>query len=176
MLPVLLPVMVAARSHKLSTVAYVIGAYNFGLLTSPMWGILAERIKAYRRLFLASFVLPATGIIGMLLLRELSSWLVSAFALGAGAGGAATLATFFIVDFAARAEWEARIAWLQCFNATGQVAGLMLAAASMRRSRPSASCCTSWPVISPTALAPAASTAQAWHYGCSASGFCWRRF
>ena len=24
-------------SHKLSTVAYVMGAYNFGLLTSPLW-------------------------------------------------------------------------------------------------------------------------------------------
>lgn len=129
MLPVLLPLMVAALSHKLSSVAYVIGAYNFGLLTSPVWGILAQRTKAYRKLFLGSFLLTATGILGILLLRELPGWLVSAFVLGAGSGGAATLATFFIVDFAVRAEWEARIAWLQCFNATGQVAGLMLAAA-----------------------------------------------
>ena len=128
-LPVLLPLTVATRSHELSTVAYVLGAYNFGLLTSPAWGILAERIKAYRTLFLGSFLLTAAGILGLLLLRQLSWWLASAFALGAGAGGAATLATFFIVDFSARAEWEARIGWLQCFNATGQVAGLMLAAA-----------------------------------------------
>ena len=129
MLPVLLPPMVAALSHKLSTVAYVMGAYNFGLLSSPVWGILAERTKAYRDLFLGSFLVTAMGVLGLLLLRELPAWLVSAFALGAGSGGAATLATFFIVDFAAQAEWEARIGWLQCFNATGQVAGLMLAAA-----------------------------------------------
>jgi MFS family permease len=128
-LPVLLPLSLAALSHRLSTVAYVIGAYNFGLLTSPVWGILAEHTKAYRNLFLGSFLVTAIGILGMLLVRELPYWLVSAFALGAGAGGAATLATFFIVDFAPRAEWEARIGWLQCFNATGQVAGLMLAAA-----------------------------------------------
>lgn len=57
------------------------------------------------------------------------AWLLSAFALGAGSGGAATLATLFIVDFVVPAEWEARIGWLQCFNASGQVAGLMLAAA-----------------------------------------------
>ena len=129
MLPVLLPLIVEARTHRLATVAYVLGAYNFGLLTSPLSGILAERTKAYRTLFLGSFLVTAAGIVGVLLLRELPLWLVSAFALGAGSGGAATLATFFVVDFAPRAEWEARIGWLQSFNATGQVAGLMLAAA-----------------------------------------------
>ena len=128
-LPVLLPLTVAAQSHRLSTVAYVIGAYNFGLLTSPLWGVLAERSNAYRTLFHGSFLLTAAGIVGMLLLRDLPSWLVSAFASGAGSGGAATLATFFIVDFAVKSEWEARVGWLQSFNAGGQVAGLMLAAA-----------------------------------------------
>jgi MFS family permease len=128
-LPVLLPLIVEARTHRLATVAYVLGAYNFGLLTSPLWGILAERTRSYRSLFLGSLLVTAAGIAGVLLLRELPSWLLSAFALGAGSGGAATLATFFIVDFAARPEWEARIGWLQGFNATGQVAGLMLAAA-----------------------------------------------
>jgi MFS family permease len=129
LLPVVLPVTVEALSHRLSTVAYVMGAYNFGLLTSPLWGVLAERIKAYRTLFLGSFLLTGAAIVGMLLLRELPGWLVSAFALGAGSGGAATLATLFIVDFTVRAEWEARIGWLQSFNASGQVVGLILAAA-----------------------------------------------
>ncbi|MBV8049797.1 MAG: MFS transporter [Acidobacteriaceae bacterium] len=129
LLPVLLPLTVEALSHRLSTVAYVLGAYNFGLLTSPLWGMLAERIKAYRNLFLGSFLLTAAGILGMVMLRELPSWLVSAFALGAGSGGAATLATLFIVDFTVQAEWEARIGWLESFNASGQVVGLLLAAA-----------------------------------------------
>jgi MFS family permease len=129
LLPVLLPLTVEALSHRLSTVAYVMGAYNVGLLTSPLWGMLAERSKAYRNLFLGSFLLTGAGIVGMLLLRELPGWLVSAFALGAGSGGAATLATLFIVDFTPRAEWEARIGWLQSFNASGQVVGLILAAA-----------------------------------------------
>jgi hypothetical protein len=55
LLTVLLPLTVEAVSHRLSTVAYVMGAYNFGLLTSPLWGIVAERLKAYRHLFLGSF-------------------------------------------------------------------------------------------------------------------------
>ena len=128
LLPVLLPLTVEARSHRLSTVAYVMGAYNFGLLASPLWGMLAERLKAYRELFLGSFLITAAGVLGLLLLKELPSWLVSAFALGAGSGGAATLGTLFIVDFTDRAEREARIGWLQSFNASGQVVGLMLAA------------------------------------------------
>jgi MFS family permease len=129
LLPVLLPLAVESSSGSLATVAYVMGAYNFGLLTSPLWGLLAERIKAYRKLFLGSFLLTAGGTLGLLLSRALPSWLLAAFALGAGSGGAATLATLFVVDFAPRTEWEPRIGWLQTFNATGQVAGLMLAAA-----------------------------------------------
>ena len=89
MLPVMLPLIVATRTHGLSSVAYVLGAYNFGLLTSPLWGIGAERTKAYRNLFLGSFLVTAGGIVGVLLPRELPSWLVFAFALGAGSGGAA---------------------------------------------------------------------------------------
>lgn len=133
LLPILLPLTVEALSHRLSTVAYVLGAYNFGLLASPLWGMLAERIKAYRKLFLGSFLLTAAGILGMLLLRNLPLWLVSASAIGAGSGGGATLATLFIVDFADKAEWEVRLGWLQSFNASGQVVGLMLAAAWLRR-------------------------------------------
>src|SRR5215831_1059033 len=129
LLPVLLPLTVEARSHRLSAVAYVMGAYNFGLLTSPLWGVLAERINAYRNLFLGSFLLTGAGIVGMLLLKDMPGWLLSAFALGAGSGGAATLATLFIVDFTVRGEWEPRIGWLQTFNAVGQVVGLILAAA-----------------------------------------------
>ena len=129
LLPVLLPLTVQALSHRLSTVAYAVGAYNVGLLTSPLWGTLAERLKLYRKLFLGSFLLTALGIAAMPLLNGLPRWMISAFAIGVGSGGAATLATLFIVDFTPRPEWEPRIGWLQSFNATGQVAGLLLAAA-----------------------------------------------
>src|SRR5215469_12995227 len=80
LLPVLLPLTAEALSHRLSTVAYVMGAYNFGLLTSPLWGVMAERIKTYRSLFFGSLLLIGVGIVGMLLLKELPGWLVSTFA------------------------------------------------------------------------------------------------
>ncbi len=71
LLPVLLPLTLEARSHRLSTVAYVLGAYNFGLLTSPLWGLLAERTRTYRNFFLGSLLLSAAGIVGILLPRAL---------------------------------------------------------------------------------------------------------
>ena len=103
------------------------GAYNLGLLTSPIWGALAERLKLYRQLFVWSFLLTALAIAAVPMLRGSWGWMASAFAIGAGSGGAATLATLFVLDFAPRTEWEPRIGWLQSFNACGQVVGLLIA-------------------------------------------------
>ena len=129
LLPVLLPLAVEAQSHSLAAVAYVLGAYNFGLLSSPLWGMSAERTQAHHRLFVGSFLLTGAGITVLLLFTALPLWLAGAFAAGAGSGGAATLATLFVVDFAPQAQWEARIGWLQSFNAAGEVFGLIAAAA-----------------------------------------------
>ena len=129
LLPVLLPLAVEAQSHSLAAVAYVLGAYNFGLLSSPLWGMSAERTQAHHRLFVGSFLLTGAGITVLLLFTALPLWLAGAFAAGAGSGGAATLATLFVVDFAPQAQWEARIGWLQSFNAAGEVLGLIAAAA-----------------------------------------------
>ena len=127
-LPVLLPLTIESLSHRLATVAYVMGAYNLGLLTSPLWGALAERLRLYRQLFVWSFLLTALAIAAVPVLHEFWSWMASAFAIGAGSGGAATLATLLVIDFAPRTEWESRIGWLQSFNASGQVVGLLMAA------------------------------------------------
>jgi MFS family permease len=127
LLPVLLPLAIEARSGEVVSVAYVMGTYNLGLLTSPLWGMLAERGNIYRRLFPGTFLITGFAVAAMSLSSYLPTWIALAFALGAGAGGAATLATLFVVDFAPRLEWESRIGWLQSFNGSGQVAGLLLA-------------------------------------------------
>lgn len=129
MVPVLLPLMMVSVSHQLSTVAYVMGAYNLGLLTSPLWGLLAERFKAYRSLFFIGFVLAGAAIASMPLLGGMAGWMPVAFAIGAGSAGAATVASLFIVDFSPSSEWEPRFGYLQSFNGGGQVAGLLIAGA-----------------------------------------------
>lgn len=129
MVPVLLPLMMMSVSHKLSTVAYVMGVYDVGLLTSLLWGVLAERQRSYRRLFFISFLIAGLAVAIFPFMRSLTGWMVTAFILGAGSSGAATLASLLIVDFEPSHEWEPRIGLLQGFNGTGQVVGLLLAGA-----------------------------------------------
>ncbi|HQU16186.1 MAG: MFS transporter [Gammaproteobacteria bacterium] len=127
LVPILLPLMIVAVSHKLSTVAYVMGVFNLGLLTSPAWGLLAERGRLYRGVFFGGFVAVLSGLIVMPLVASAGPWMVLAFVIGAGTAAAATVASLFVLDFAPRTEWEPRIGWLQSFNGAGQVVGLLLA-------------------------------------------------
>lgn len=127
MIPILLPLMMHEISHRLSTVAYVMGAYDLGLLTSPIWGILAEKFQLYEKLFFTSFVLVGLGTGSMPWLRSAFGWLPVALVIGSGSSGAATLASLLIVNFSPRTEWEPKIGMLQSFNGTGQVVGLFLA-------------------------------------------------
>jgi len=51
MLPFLLPLAVARAGYGLGGIAYVIGAYNFGLMPAPLLGVLAERQRLFRPVF-----------------------------------------------------------------------------------------------------------------------------
>lgn len=127
MIPILLPLMMQDIAHRLSTVAYVMGAYDLGLLTSPIWAVLAEKFQSYERLFFVSFVLVGLGTGAMPWLKNIFGWLPIALVIGSGSSGAATLASLLIVNFSPRTEWEPRIGMLQGFNGAGQVIGLFLA-------------------------------------------------
>lgn len=126
-LPVLMPLMMVADSEHLAVVALVIGGYNIGLLTSPIWGMAAERWHAYRSIFFGGFALCALATAAFPLLRSLDTWLPTAFLIGTGAAGASTVAPLLIVDFVPPSDWEPRIGFLQSFSAIGQVIGLFLA-------------------------------------------------
>jgi MFS family permease len=129
MLPFLLPLVVESMSHQLGTVAYVSGAYNLGLLPTPLLGRLAERAQLYRPLFFGAFVVLALAFAAFPHVSSLRAWFVLALLIGVATGAAATVATLFVVDFTPRREWEPRIGWLQSFNGAGQLAGLLLAGA-----------------------------------------------
>lgn len=129
LVPVLFPLMMTAVSHRASTVAYVMGVYDLGLMTSLLWGVLAERRKAYRRLFFLGFLLCTLAVAVFPLARSVGAWMALAFVLGAGSSAASTVASLLIVDFQPPDEWEPRIGLLQSFNGVGQVAGLLLAGA-----------------------------------------------
>ncbi len=127
LLPILLPLMIVALTHHLSWVAYVMGGFNLGLLTSPLWGGLVDRFHLHRLVFFAGFVLLAAATVSMPFLANVWIWAGLAFLAGMGTSAAATVASLFVVEFDPPAHWEPRLGWLQTYNGSGQVLGLLLA-------------------------------------------------
>lgn len=125
--PVLLPVLVNQQSHSLSLVAYVMGVYNVGLLTSPFWGMWAEKSKQYRNIFVSGFLLVVVSVAVFPILHTHIGWLLAAFVMGAGSSASTSLSSLLIVDFEKSDEWEPRLGMLQSFTGAGQVVGLLLA-------------------------------------------------
>jgi MFS family permease len=130
LIPIILPLMmVQLLPHELAAVGYVMGAFNLGSLTSPLWGNLADQKKAYRLVFCGGLLLELTAMIVFPLAANLGAWLILALVMGAGSAAVSTCATLLIVDFYPPAQWTSRIGWLQTFNGAGQVTGLLLAGA-----------------------------------------------
>ncbi len=129
LLPFLLPLMVARTSQRLGDVAYVIGAYNLGLLAAPILGMAAEKLRLYRSVFFGGFVVLGAAFAAFPFFASLLPWFLIALVIGVATGAAATVATLFVVNFAPRREWESRLGWLQSFNGAGQLLGLLVAGA-----------------------------------------------
>ncbi len=127
LVPVLLPLMMAALSPNVATVGYVVGAYNMGLATSPLWGYLADRFNLFRLTLLGGLAIEAGCIGAFPMGHALAQWFPLALGIGVGSAAVATCATLLVVEFHPRTEWTARIGWLQTFNGAGQVGGLLLA-------------------------------------------------
>ncbi|MBV8523572.1 MAG: MFS transporter [Acetobacteraceae bacterium] len=127
MLPFLLPLMVASTTRDLGHIAYVIGAYNAGLLPAPLLGLLAERYQLFRPVFFGGFGALSLGLGAATGSSALGSWVPLAVVCGFGAGAVATVAPLFVFHFAPKSEWNPRIGWLQSFSGAGQLAGLLIA-------------------------------------------------
>jgi MFS family permease len=127
MLPFLMPLMVASTTGKPGLIAYVIGAYNIGLLAAPLLGKLAQRYQLFRPVFFSGFIALTLGLGAATQISTFGGWVPLALLCGLGAGAVATVAPLFVVDFTPKDEWDARIGWLQSFNGGGQLVGLLIA-------------------------------------------------
>jgi len=127
MLPFLLPLMAATVGLDLGRVAYVIGAYNVGMLPAPLLGALAERHQLFRPVFFGGLMLLSVSLGAATEAVALTTWLSLAVLCGLGAGAVATVAPLFVLNFAPKSEWDRRIGWLQSFGGGGHVVGLLLA-------------------------------------------------
>lgn len=94
-----------------------------------MFGYVAEHRSFYRPVFFGSFIVLAKAFGTFPLGASLTLWLPAAVLIGLATGAADTVATLFVVNFTPKSEWEIRIGWLQNFNGTGQLAGLLMASA-----------------------------------------------
>jgi MFS family permease len=124
---ILIPLVVTNSGGAATHIGVVVAAQNVGALFAPMWGWIADRLRAYRAIFFSGFVLLAFGFLGFTLVPGMGAWLLSAFLVGFGTGASNTVASLFVVEFTAKSEWSERIGWLQTFNALGSVVGMAVA-------------------------------------------------
>jgi MFS family permease len=127
MLPFLLPLMVASTTHEPARIAYIVGAYNAGMMPAPLLGLMAERLRLFRPVFFGGFAALSVGLSAAPTASALATWIALAMLCGMGAGAVATVAPLFVVNFAPKSEWNARIGFLQSFSGAGQLTGLLLA-------------------------------------------------
>ncbi len=130
LIPILLPLMMLRQlPHELAAIGYVMGAFNLGALSSPLWGKFADAQKAFRLVFCGGLILELVAMALFPLAANLGIWLILALLMGAGSAAVSTCATLLIVEFYPANQWTSRIGWLQTFNGAGQVIGLLLAGA-----------------------------------------------
>jgi len=124
---ILIPAAVARDGGTSAQIGLVVAMINIGVLASPLWGLIAERQHAHRVVFFCGFALAGAGFLGFALGDGVIVWMICAFLIGLGVGAANTMAGLFVVAFTPQKEWNRRIGWMQIFNATGQICGLLVA-------------------------------------------------
>jgi DHA1 family tetracycline resistance protein-like MFS transporter len=124
--PILLPLSVGT-SGSVADIGLVMGAFNLGGLSAPLWGGIADRRGLHRLLLLSGLLATALALAAFPFVHALSARLALALVQGVGAASAATVANLFIVEVHPKPEWDQRIGWLQTFYGGGQVLGLLLA-------------------------------------------------
>jgi MFS family permease len=130
--PILLPVLVAAGDGA-GEVGLVMAALNVGVLSSPLWGRLADRYQGHRPLFFLGMLLVTLSMAGFGFRGQLGYWLVLGLVQGLGIGGVNTMASLFVVEFEPKQQWTRLISRLQTLNGLGQAAGTLLAGVFSRR-------------------------------------------
>jgi MFS family permease len=125
LVPILLPVV--SIKYGVGHVGLVMGAFNLGAFAAPLTGALADRFRAYR---LVAMTCAAASAVSLWLFPLAGSALQLPLALlnGAGFAGAITVASLLVVERHPKAEWNARLGWLETALSVGQGGALLLAA------------------------------------------------
>jgi MFS family permease len=123
--PILLPI-VSVR-YGVGHVGLVMGAFNLGAFAAPLTGAFADRFRAYRTTAVACAAVCAVSL-WLFPLAAPALQLLLALLDGAGFAGAVTIANLLVVERHPKAEWDARLGWLETVLSVGQGGALLLAA------------------------------------------------
>jgi MFS family permease len=125
LVPILLPV-ISVR-YGVGHVGLVMGAFNLGAFAAPLTGAFADRFRAYRTTAVACAAICAVSL-WLFPLAGPALQLLLALLDGAGFAGAVTVANLLVVERHPKAEWDARLGWLETVLSVGQGCALLLAA------------------------------------------------
>ncbi len=126
MIPVLFPVVVNTGGGA-ARVGLVMASLSLGGLTAPLWGWIADRLRAHRWLLTSGLAASAISLAAFAAASAPGIQVLLAAIAGIGSAATGTIANLFIVERHPSGEWEQRIGALQTFYGGGQVAGLMAA-------------------------------------------------
>jgi len=122
---ILMPIVVNSYGDA-AKAGTVVAFFYIGQLLSPLIGTLTDRTGLHRSVYLSGYILLGLGLGFFPFAHSVYFWMALAFIQGVGSGASNTVAAMFIVEYHPKAEWDARIGWLQTFYGIGQCAGLVL--------------------------------------------------
>ena len=157
-----LPLVIASAGHRPFRIGAVIACQNGGIVLAPLWGWLAERLRALKATFIGSFALIGVSFASFAFGQSLADLLVSGFLLGLGTGACNTMVILLVTNSAPRHSWSARIATLQMLGAIGSVLGLGLAAVISSRAGMITAFLLSILAITVASCAPSAKLPSGW--------------
>lgn len=125
--PILLPLELIQVEGNTLHVGLVMSAMGAGMLSSPLFGTLAERFRLHRWLISLSALTTGASMLAFCFANQLIQWLVLSFLLGCSVAGAFTTGNLLIVSRHPPAECDERIGWMQTLVSAGTVLGLAAA-------------------------------------------------
>lgn len=125
--PILLPLELIKLEGNALHVGLVMSAMGAGMLTSPVFGFLADRFRLHRWLITGSALTVGASMYAFCFADFLAEWLALSFFIGCSIAGAFTTGNLLIVCRHPAQECDARIGWMQTLVSAGTVVGLAAA-------------------------------------------------
>ena len=124
---ILLPVIVVEAGHRPFRIGAIVAALSAGSLFSPMWGWIADRMRASVVPLPLGFAFVGMGLMLLADATRLGPLFLASFLIGLGGAGCAAVGVLRAARNAGPSQTAAGISRLQMWTAIGAVAGMAAA-------------------------------------------------